>query len=119
MNKKTIQITVVVICFLGAGFVLYKGLGGGGSSAPVSTPVLNATLPGGAVTSTSTTASNSTGTILPMGQNLNFSVLNSQGFKFDIVTPPQVATTEIGISEENLIASPPSSGSNNGQTISQ
>lgn len=104
MNKKTIQILVIVAAFLASGFVLYNGFLKNRSETP---SVLDTSaLPG---TATPAASGGSTVTnpseILPYGTSLDFKkVLDKQPLRFNAFEYPKVnTTTEVGVLEKDLV----------------
>jgi hypothetical protein len=109
MNKKNIiQIVVVVICFGGAGLVLYNGLFKKGSSSPVATtaPGAQTALPG-QTAPTAVVGSQNSEVVLPFGplsKEAFDKVLKRQNFRFGRLSYPKLnPDLDLGIQEENLI----------------
>ncbi|MCL5666277.1 MAG: hypothetical protein M1383_00685 [Patescibacteria group bacterium] len=104
VNKKTIQIIIIVAAFGGSGFVLYNGLkgsssqpsSGGAASAP---PMPQAVNKKGAVA----------GKTLPYGDKMDFEeTLSKQNLRYGVVKPlPLDISKDVGIPKESLISSQP------------
>jgi hypothetical protein len=114
MNKKqNIQIAVIIIAFGASGFVLYNGFfkGSGSTSAQ---SIASMSIPGepgsgpDAVVTAGAPASAGSQTILPAGNQLDFSVLKSQNLVPQDISYPQLNPNgDIGVSEDNLIIPTP------------
>jgi hypothetical protein len=103
MNKKNIQLGVVVVAFLAMGIILYKGFfaGSGGSSAAAPAPIVN-------------TASLTPTSILPYGSDFDYQKVDAlvqQGFQYGQIQYPVVSTsTDVGKDVSDLIAPLPAVG---------
>ena len=100
-KKKTIQIAVVVVAFLGMGIVLYKGFFGAGSSS-------------GLVSATESISTMTPASVLPYGTTFDYQKIDDmrkQGFQFGQVQYPVISTTtEVGKSTDDLIIPLPKTG---------
>lgn len=96
MNKKlVIQLIVISGAFIGAGVILYNGFFKNDQRSAL---VQSLTSLGGG---------QAPGAILPYGNNLDFSILNSRVLYYNQVTYPKLESKdEYGISEEDLIKAP-------------
>lgn len=95
MNKKlVIQIIIIVAAFGGAGMVLYNGFfNNKGASVEVST-----------------IGSDSGEKVLPYGETLDLTVLNSRPLQFNTISYPKLEPSQdVGIPESLLIAPLPTS----------
>ncbi len=130
MNKKNIQIVVVVICFGIAGVILYKGFFSSGPAASPATvtpkpgvPVSAATsttpgaspaaatpglTPGGALGTTASSAKNpsmvQSDKLLPYGSTFNVNTaLDQYNFQFGAYQYPVASSSDVGIDLKSLI----------------
>jgi hypothetical protein len=86
MNKKTIQILIIVIAFAASGFVLYRGFSGNKSSAPAVVPGVPGSANGADIDK-----------ILSNRATLDFnSVLKRPNVQYDTLSLPDVKPEEIG-----------------------
>jgi hypothetical protein len=94
MNKKNIQLGIVIVAFSAMGIVLYKGFFSGGAASP--NPFI-----------ASLSASATPASVLPYGATFNYQAIDSlqkQGFQFGVVQYPEVSTsTDVGKAPNDLI----------------
>ncbi len=104
MNKKNIQILVVVICFAGAGYVLYNGF-------------FASSTPSAALTPAPTLSNSGPDKILPTGDTFDVDkVFSPYNFQFGAYTYPVVnTTTDIGVDVNSVVK--PELGSDSGSPI--
>ncbi len=90
MNKKNIELVIIIVAFLGTGLVLYNGLRG--TSPTAGNPLVS-------VNSTAT----STASVLPYGNNLDFTILQKNSLNYNLINYPQVNENAVGVDVNTLI----------------
>ncbi len=102
-KKKIIQIAVIIVAFGGSGIVLYNGFFKQPPAPSLGITTNLAALNGSAGLSASSTSAGG-GQILPYGNKLDFSQLDSGRFQFGAVQYPQVNTsTDIGVPVDSML----------------
>lgn len=96
-KKKIIQIIIIIIGFAGSGFVIYNGMFKSSSPSPATSSGTEQSIE--AISSKK---------ILPLGESLDFDILQKNNLQFGLLEVPQLnPILEVGIPESQLIKPPP------------